>query len=94
MMTSPIEILTPLAPPQPHGLSILLKLRDQRIALLHHIGILLVLVVRPIRLNNPVDSINGAGDAVAGNELGQIPVSVSMITLAGAKGLTDPRNRQ
>lgn len=72
-----VEFLTPFTPAQPHGLSVLLKLRDQRIALLHHIRVLLVLVVRPIRLDDPVDSINRACDAVAGNELGQVPVTVS-----------------
>lgn len=67
--------LAPFASPQPHSLSILLEFRNQRIPMLHRVSILLVLVVRSIRLNHPVDSIDRACDAVAGDELGQITVA-------------------
>lgn len=48
--------------------------------MLHHIRILLVLVVRSVRLDNTVDTIDRACDPVACNELGQIPETISMTT--------------
>ena len=72
--------LSPFTPPQPDSLSILLKLRDKGISMLHHIRILLVLVVRSVRLDNTVDTIDRACDPVACNELGQIPETISMTT--------------
>jgi hypothetical protein len=54
-------------------LAILLQLCDELIALLQDVGVLLILVVRPVRLNNALNAINGAGDAVGGNEFGEIP---------------------
>lgn len=72
-----MEALAPLTPPQPHGLAVLLQLRDQRIAMLHDTGVLLVLIVRSVCLDNAVDPVDGAGNAVAGDELGQIPIRVN-----------------
>lgn len=84
MATSRIEIhatpdfspssSAPFASAQPHRLAVLLKLRDQCITMLHHIRILLVLVIRPVRLDNPIHAVNRASNAVAGDELGQVTV--------------------
>lgn len=41
--------------------------------MLDQISILLVLVVRPVRLNDSIHSVDGARDTVAGDKLGQIP---------------------
>ena len=46
--------------------------------MLHHIGILLVLVIRPVRLDNPIDSVNRTGDTIASNEFRQIPVAIDI----------------
>ena len=59
---------------QPHRLTVLLKLRDQCITMLHYIRILLVLVVRPVRLDNPIHAVNRASNAIAGDKLGQVTV--------------------
>lgn len=61
-----------LTPSQPHSLSILLQLGDQAIPLLHHICVLLVLVVRSVGFYDFVDTVNGTGNAVRRDELGQI----------------------
>ena len=71
--------LASLAPSQPYSLSVLLQLRDQCIAMFHHIGILLILVIRSVRLDNPVHPVNRACDTVARNEFRQIPVVVSLL---------------
>lgn len=42
--------------------------------MLHHIRILPVLVIRSGSLNHALDSIDGARDAIASDELGQIPM--------------------
>lgn len=65
--------LAPLAAPESYGLAILLEFRDQSVAVLDHVGILLVLVVWSVRLDDPVDPVDGASDAVASDVLGQIP---------------------
>ena len=65
--------LAPFTPPQPHGLAVFLEFGDQCITMLHHVRVLLVLVVGSVRLDNPIDAVDGARDAVAGDELGQIP---------------------
>ena len=85
--------LSPFTPPEPNSLPVLLKLCDQGISMLHHIGILLVLVVRSVGLDDTVDSVNRACDPVAGNELGQIPVTISMKTALLQGQLTYPSNR-
>lgn len=41
--------------------------------MLHHIRVLLVLVVGPVGLDNPVDPIDRAGDPVARDEFRQVP---------------------
>lgn len=41
--------------------------------MLHHIRVLLILVVRSVRLNDAIDTIDGACNAVAGDKFGQIP---------------------
>lgn len=65
--------LTALTAPQTDGLSVLLQLRDQRIAVLDHVRVLLVLIVGPVGLDNPVDPVNRAGNPVAGDEFRQVP---------------------
>jgi hypothetical protein len=74
--------LTSLASPQANRLSILLQLCDQSITVFHSIGVLLVLVIRSVRLDNTIDPVNGACDSVTGNEFGKIPVVVSFLCLA------------
>jgi hypothetical protein len=66
----------PLAATQPDGLAVFLQLRDKLIALADDVLVLLVLVVWPIRLDDTLtgDAVDGAGDATAGDELGEIPV--------------------
>jgi hypothetical protein len=66
--------LTALASPQSDGLTVLLQLGDELVTLLHHIRVLLVLVVWSVRLDNALDAVDGAWDAVGGNELGEVPV--------------------
>ena len=61
-----------LTPSQPDRLAVLLQLGDQLIALLDHVMILLVLVVRPVRLDDAVDSVDGASNTACCNELRQI----------------------
>jgi hypothetical protein len=73
------SFLSTLAAPKPDRLPVLLQLRDQLIALLDDIYVLLVLVVRSIRLNDLVHTVNGARDAVCGNEVGEVPVAMSVI---------------
>ncbi len=62
----------PLTPPQPHSLPILLQLSNQPVPLLDDIRILLILIVRPVRLDDLVDAVDGAGDAVCGYEFCEI----------------------
>jgi hypothetical protein len=50
-------------------LAVLLQLRDQLIALLNHINILLVLVVWSVRLDYFVHAVDGAGNTVSGDEV-------------------------
>jgi hypothetical protein len=66
--------LRPLASPQSNGLSILLKLGDKLISLLHHIIVLLVLVIWSVGFDNPLTSysVDGAWDSFGGNELCQV----------------------
>lgn len=65
--------LTTLATPQPDSLAVLLQLGDELIALLDHIHILLVLVVGSVGLDDALDAVDGAGNAVCGDELGEVP---------------------
>ena len=68
----PALSLASFAPPQSHGLAVLLELGDQCIAVLDHIRVLLILVVGSVRLDDPVDPVDRARNAVVGNELGKI----------------------
>lgn len=45
--------------------------------MLHDAGVLLVLIIRSVRFDNAIDPVDGAGNAVAGDELGQIPIYVN-----------------
>ena len=83
--------LAPFTPPQSHGLAVLLEFGDQRIAMLHHIRVLLVLVVGSVRLDNPIDSVDRARDAVAGDELGQIPAD-DQLDFVSRGGITKRAN--
>lgn len=71
--------LRPLTSPQPDGLPILLQLSDELVALAHHVLVLLVLVVRPVRLDDAVarDAVDRAGDAAGGNKLGEVTMAVT-----------------
>ena len=40
--------------------------------MLDHIGILLVLVVRPISLNDTINAVNCTGDPICGDEFRQV----------------------
>lgn len=60
--------LSPLASPQSHRLSVLLQFRNQPVALLDDVRVLLILVVRPVRFYNLVDAVDGAGYAVCCDE--------------------------
>lgn len=64
--------LAALTTPKADSLSILLELGDQSITVLHHVGVLFVLVIRSVGLDDSVDPVDRAGNAVAGDELGQI----------------------
>ena len=66
--------LSTLTTPQPDRLSILLQFGDQAIALLDDVGILLVLVIRAVGLDDAVDAVDGAWDAVCGDEFGEVAV--------------------
>jgi hypothetical protein len=59
-------------------LAILLQLGDELISLLDHVCVLLVLVVWSVCLNDALDAVNGAWDAVCGDELGEVPDKVSI----------------
>ena len=50
-----------------------MQLGDELVTLLHHIRVLLVLVVWPVRLYDALDAVDGARNAVCGNELGKVP---------------------
>jgi len=69
----PALALSPLTAPQPHCLPVLLQFRNQPVPLLHHIGILLVLIVRSVCLDDAIDPINRAWYAVCRDEFGQVP---------------------
>lgn len=71
-----VPSLTALTSTKTHSLSILLNLGDQRITVLNHIGILLVLVIGTIRLNDTVDAVDSAGNTVVGNEFGKVTVKM------------------
>jgi hypothetical protein len=58
----------PFTSPQPDRLPVLLQLCDQPITLLNHISVLLVLVIGTIRLDDPVDTVDGAWNAICGDE--------------------------
>lgn len=62
----------PLTPPQPHRLAVLLEFRNKPVALLDDVGVLLVLVVGPVGLDDLVDAVDGAGDAVGGDEFREV----------------------
>jgi hypothetical protein len=66
---------TSFASPQSHCLSVLLQLRYQRIALLNYVCILFVLVIWPVCLDDPVNSIDCACNPVACDEFGKISVN-------------------
>lgn len=51
-----------------------MQLGDELVTLLYYIRVLLVLVVWPVRLNDALDAVDGAWDAVGGNEPGEVPV--------------------
>ena len=67
--------LCPFAPSQSHSLAILLEFRDELIALLDHIIVLLVLVIRSIRLDDTLasHSVDRAWNSLSCNKLSEIP---------------------
>lgn len=70
------QFLTPFAAPKSDRLSVLLELRDQLVALLDHVVVLLVLVIRPVRLNDTPDAVHCTRDTVRRNELREVPVII------------------
>ena len=55
--------------------------------MLDHISVLLILIIRPVRLDDAVDAVDGAGDAVRGDEFGEIAgMSISKIYKEGDFG--------
>lgn len=75
--------LCPLASTESHGLTVLLQLGDQLVTLAHDVLILLVLVIRPVRLDDALarHPVNGARNAASGDELGEIPGRVSVMRI-------------
>jgi hypothetical protein len=73
---------SPLTPPQPDRLAVLLQLGNQLITLAHQLLVLLVLVVGAVRLDDAVagDAVDGAGDAAGGDELGEVAGSTSLVS--------------
>ncbi len=65
--------LATLTAPQPDGLTVLLQLGDELVALLDHVCVLLVLIVRSVCLDDALDTVNGAGYAVSGDETSEVP---------------------
>lgn len=58
-------------------MTVLLEFGDQSISMFHYIGVLLVLVIWPVSLNDTIDSVDGAGDSVIRNKPSKIPVNIS-----------------
>lgn len=67
---------TTLAPSHPHSLPILLQFRDELIALLHDIHILLILVIWAIRLDDLVDTIDSARNAIHGDKVAEVSIVI------------------
>ena len=67
-------LLSPFTPSQPYCLTVFLELGDELIALLNHIVVLLVLIVRSVSLNDslPSHAVDGAGNTFSCNEFGKI----------------------
>lgn len=84
--------LAPFTPPQSHGLAVFLEFGDQGITVLHHIRVLLVLVVGSVRLDDPIDAVDRARNAVAGDELGQIPTDDQLGSFNSRGGMTERAN--
>lgn len=59
-------------------MTIFLKLGDELIALLHNIGVLLVLVIGSVGLNDTLSghTVDSTWDALSGDELGEITMTV------------------
>lgn len=70
-----ISCSTALTAPQPDSLAVLLQLCDKLVTLLDDVHVLLVLVVGSVGLDDALDAVNGARNAVGGNELGEVPAS-------------------
>jgi hypothetical protein len=67
-----VNRLTPLTTSQSDGLAVLLKFRDELIALFDDIVVLLVLIVRAISFDNAVHSIDGARNPARSYEFGKV----------------------
>jgi hypothetical protein len=71
----PLDVtLATLTAPQPNRLTVLLQLGDKLITLLDDVRILLVLVVWSVGLDDALDTVDGARDAVCCDEFGKVPV--------------------
>lgn len=76
--------LRPFTSPHAHRLAVLLQLGDEGVALLDHVSVLLVLVVGTVRLDDAVDAVDGAGNAVAGDEFGEVAFwTVRLVWMTG-----------
>ena len=65
--------LASLAAAKANDLAVLLQLGDELITLLDDVAVLLVLIVGSVSLDNALDAIDGAGDAVSGDKFREIP---------------------
>lgn len=70
--------LTPLASPQTHCLAILLKFGDQSVSMFHHVCILLVFIIRAVRFDDSIDTVNRAGNSVVRDKPSKVTVAVSL----------------
>lgn len=50
--------------------------------MLHYVGVLFVLVIWPVRFNDTIDSVDGAGDSVIRNKPSKITADISSICSA------------
>lgn len=69
-------LLRSLTPSQPNCLAVLLKLGNELVSLANDVLVLLILVIRPVGLDDTAarDAVDSAGNATGGNELGKVPV--------------------
>ena len=67
-----LSTLPTLTSSQSYGLPVFLQFCDQAISLLHNVCVLLVLIVRPVGLDDSIDTVNCTGNAVGRNKFGKV----------------------